>query len=76
MNRVVDILATHEKKVTFLLWNPDGNKLATAADDENLNIWNFFALPKRYQQINNKQINLKKESVAFPNRMDSFLKLK
>lgn len=49
MSRVVDTLSVHEKSVFFLMWNPDGTQLATAGDDETLNIWNFFAYPnKRY----------------------------
>lgn len=43
MSRVVDTLSVHEKSVYFLMWNPDGTQLATAGDDETLNIWNFFA---------------------------------
>lgn len=42
MSRVVDTLSMHEKSVYFLMWNPDGTQLATAGDDETLNIWNFF----------------------------------
>lgn len=47
MSRVVDTLSVHESSVYFLMWNPDGTQLATAGDDETLNIWNFFAYPNR-----------------------------
>lgn len=47
MSRVVDTLSVHEKSVYFLLWDPDGTQLATAGDDETLNIWNFFAYPNK-----------------------------
>lgn len=43
MSRIVDTLTIHEKAVFFLMWNPDGMQLATAGDDQTLNIWNFFA---------------------------------
>lgn len=47
MSSVVDRLSVHEKSVYFLMWDPEGTQLATAGDDETLNIWNFFAYPNR-----------------------------
>lgn len=52
MSRIVDTLTVHEKGVFFLMWNPDGMQLATAGDDETLNIWNFFSCnPKQNKNI-------------------------
>lgn len=47
MSRIVDSLTVHVKGVYFLMWNPDGMQLATAGDDETLNIWNFFSFTNR-----------------------------
>lgn len=47
MNRVVDNLTAHTRTVNFLLWNPNGTHIATAGNDETLNIWDFFGMSQR-----------------------------
>lgn len=47
MNRVVDNLSAHINTVNFLLWSPNGTHIATAGNDETLNIWNFFGMSQR-----------------------------
>lgn len=42
MNRIVDNLSAHENAVHFLLWDSTGTRIATAGQDESLNIWHFF----------------------------------
>lgn len=42
MDRVVDNLTAHSSCVHHLMWSPNGTHIATAGDDETLNIWNFF----------------------------------
>lgn len=58
MNRVVDHLSAHTNSVKFLLWSPDGSYLATAGDDEALNIWNFFG--KSHRKLNELSERMKK----------------
>ncbi|KAH8263242.1 hypothetical protein KR044_006441, partial [Drosophila immigrans] len=41
-NRVVDIMGYKEGGMIFLMWSPDGTKIATAGLDESLSIWNFL----------------------------------
>lgn len=43
MNRVVDVLVSHEDYVRCLIWSPDNTQLATIGNDDSLTIWNFFA---------------------------------
>ena len=38
----------------FLVWSPDGNKLATAGNDETLSIWNFITSFKKKSSDNKK----------------------
>ncbi|KAG4065287.1 hypothetical protein HA402_012729 [Bradysia odoriphaga] len=42
LDRVVDLLSIHDGCVKCLLWNADGSMLATAGNDNMLNVWNFF----------------------------------
>lgn len=42
MNRIVDNISAHQDAVYFILWDPTGTKVATAGQDESLNIWHFF----------------------------------
>uniref|UniRef100_A0A182Q7U8 WD repeat-containing protein 55 homolog n=1 Tax=Anopheles farauti TaxID=69004 RepID=A0A182Q7U8_9DIPT len=42
MDRVVDVMSNHEDIITYLLWSPDGQQLASIGYDETLTIWNFF----------------------------------
>lgn len=42
MNRIVDNISAHHDAVHYILWDPTGTKVATAGQDESLNIWNFF----------------------------------
>ncbi|CAD7081238.1 unnamed protein product [Hermetia illucens] len=44
LDRIVDVLKSHDDTVCFMIWNPNGMQLATACDDDALYIWNFFAL--------------------------------
>ncbi|XP_054731686.1 protein cortex isoform X2 [Anastrepha obliqua] len=41
LNRVVDLLYIHESGARFVVWSPDGTRLATSGNDETLTIWNF-----------------------------------
>ncbi|XP_060645071.1 protein cortex [Drosophila nasuta] len=41
-NRVVDIMGYKEGGMVFMMWSPDGTKIATAGLDESLSIWNFL----------------------------------
>lgn len=41
LNRVVDLLSIPESGVRFVVWSPDGTRLATSGNDETLTIWNF-----------------------------------
>nr|XP_014099015.2 protein cortex-like [Bactrocera oleae]XP_036227398.1 protein cortex-like [Bactrocera oleae] len=41
LNRVVDLLCIPESGVRFVVWSPDGTRLATSGNDETLTIWNF-----------------------------------
>uniref|UniRef100_A0A0K8VDK2 Protein cortex n=2 Tax=Bactrocera latifrons TaxID=174628 RepID=A0A0K8VDK2_BACLA len=43
LNRVVDLLCIPESGVRFVVWSPDGTRLATSGNDETLTIWNFCA---------------------------------
>uniref|UniRef100_A0A1Q3EVD3 Putative anaphase promoting complex cdc20 cdh1 and ama1 subunit n=1 Tax=Culex tarsalis TaxID=7177 RepID=A0A1Q3EVD3_CULTA len=45
MDRVVDVMVSHEDVVGHLFWSPDGRQLASAGYDEALTIWNFFGTP-------------------------------
>lgn len=45
MDRVVDVMVSHEDVVGHLFWSPDGRQLASAGFDEALTIWNFFGTP-------------------------------
>lgn len=42
MNRIVDNISAHQDAVYYILWDPTGTKVATAGQDESLNIWHFF----------------------------------
>lgn len=42
MNRIVDNISAHQDAVYYVLWDPTGTKIATAGQDESLNIWHFF----------------------------------
>lgn len=42
MNRIVDNVSAHQGAVHYILWDPTGTKVATAGQDESLNIWHFF----------------------------------
>ncbi|XP_037025432.1 protein cortex [Bradysia coprophila] len=46
LDRVVDLLSIHDGCVKCLLWNADGSMLATAGNDNMLNVWNFFGHSK------------------------------
>uniref|UniRef100_W8BYQ2 Protein cortex n=2 Tax=Ceratitis capitata TaxID=7213 RepID=W8BYQ2_CERCA len=41
LNRVVDLLNIPESGARFVVWSPDGTRLATSGNDETLTIWNF-----------------------------------
>ncbi|GLH06339.1 Protein cortex [Gryllus bimaculatus] len=43
LNKVVDkFMLGYQTQVMYLLWSPDGKKIATASTDETLRIWNFI----------------------------------
>ncbi|XP_067643670.1 protein cortex isoform X3 [Eurosta solidaginis] len=41
LNRVVDLINIPVSGARFVVWSPDGTKLATCGNDETLTIWNF-----------------------------------
>ncbi|XP_067643669.1 protein cortex isoform X2 [Eurosta solidaginis] len=41
LNRVVDLINIPGSGARFVVWSPDGTKLATCGNDETLTIWNF-----------------------------------
>ncbi|XP_055323838.1 protein cortex isoform X1 [Sitodiplosis mosellana] len=47
MNRIVDNISAHQDSVYYILWDPTGTKVATAGQDESLNIWHFFGKSQR-----------------------------
>lgn len=47
MNRIVDNISAHQGPVHFLLWDKSGTRIASAGQDESMNIWNFFGCSKR-----------------------------
>ncbi|XP_030377003.1 protein cortex isoform X2 [Scaptodrosophila lebanonensis] len=42
LNHVVDIIENKDRGAIFMMWSPDGKRLATAALDESFSIWNFY----------------------------------
>jgi cell division cycle 20, cofactor of APC complex len=60
MDRVVDLLKSHEDIVYYMLWSPDGKKLATVGNDESLVLWNFFGNSKRLHKRNKRPERPKK----------------
>lgn len=77
MSRIVDTLTVHEKGVFFLMWNPDGMQLATAGDDETLNIWNFFSFTNQKLDKDGRKIQITKPTKRLKyekfSLIDSFL---
>lgn len=70
MNRIVDNISSHQSAVHFLLWDKSGTRIASAGQDESMNIWNFFGRSKR------KEHELKKKRVvAEPRKKYSCLDL-
>ncbi|KAJ6646322.1 Protein cortex [Pseudolycoriella hygida] len=66
LDRVVDLLNIHDDCVKLLLWNSDGSMLATAGDDNMLNIWNFFGHLDEPGKSNTK-FNYPKSKLALGN---------
>lgn len=66
MNRVVDNLSAHVNSVSYLLWDPNGTHIATAGNDETLNIWNFFGMSQRKAN----ELMLKKENGLSRSKFD------
>lgn len=56
-SNVIDELNYHEASVCHLLWNYDGTKLATAGEDENLGIWEFFGKKDKVHKEEDKEPN-------------------
>ncbi|XP_034474803.1 protein cortex isoform X2 [Drosophila innubila] len=55
LNRVVDILGHQEGNLFFMMWSPDGSKLAGAGLDESFSIWNFYPKDKIDAKANKKK---------------------
>ncbi|KAH8411925.1 hypothetical protein KR222_002516, partial [Zaprionus bogoriensis] len=56
-NRIVDILGNRERGSVFMMWSPDGTKLATAGLDESFSVWEFFSkhhLESKVRKIKSK----------------------
>lgn len=47
LNRVVDLMSHQDRGTLFLMWNPDGTKIATGGLDDTFSLWNFFPTYKR-----------------------------
>lgn len=70
MNRIVDNISAHQSAVHYLLWDRSGTRIATAGQDESMNIWNFFGRSRR------KEYELKKKrAVVKPRSKPSCLDL-
>jgi WD40 repeat protein len=65
MDRVVDLLKSHEDIVYFMLWSPDGKKLATVGNDESLVLWNFFGNSERLNHKVKKSKMRKNDPISF-----------
>ncbi|XP_045477741.1 cell division cycle 20.4, cofactor of APC complex isoform X2 [Harmonia axyridis] len=46
LNTVVDDMNFHSTRLSYLLWDKSGKRLASLGPDENLAIWNFFGKEK------------------------------
>ncbi|XP_030556729.1 protein cortex [Drosophila novamexicana] len=61
LNRVVDILTHQDRGALFMMWSPDGTKLAAAGLDESFSVWEFYpsdkldALEKKEERKNTKR---------------------
>ncbi|KAM8716344.1 hypothetical protein ACLKA7_003253 [Drosophila subpalustris] len=62
LNRVVDIVGHQERNLFFMMWSPDGSKLAAAGLDESFSIWNFYPKDKIDVKAKNKSCDVKKRS--------------
>ncbi|TMW47318.1 hypothetical protein DOY81_007598, partial [Sarcophaga bullata] len=46
LDRMVDILRIPDGGARFLMWSPDGTRVATTGNDETLTMWNFYSAKK------------------------------
>ncbi|EDW77421.1 uncharacterized protein Dwil_GK18096 [Drosophila willistoni] len=64
LNRVVDIVGFCDRGALYLMWSPDGTKLATGGVDESFSVWNFYpshhTSNSKKQEIDQKTQKLKK----------------
>ncbi|XP_037935705.1 protein cortex isoform X2 [Teleopsis dalmanni] len=57
LDRLVDVIRIPENGARFVMWSPDGSRLATCGDDETLTIWNFC--PDYKHKLECKKYNYK-----------------
>lgn len=69
MNRIVDNLSAHQGPVHFLLWDKTGTRIASAGQDESMNIWNFFGRSKR-RECELKQCIISPSRQKKPSQLD------
>ncbi|KAM7356004.1 cdc20/fizzy protein cortex isoform 2-T2 [Cochliomyia hominivorax] len=43
LDKIVDILKIPDGGARFLVWSPDGTRVATTGNDETLTLWNFYS---------------------------------
>lgn len=77
LDRVVDMLKVADGGARFLMWSPDGTRVATINNDEDLSFWNFFSVrkPKYFKVLNGTKEDKSVESKFGPQfRKWNFLK--
>lgn len=74
MNRIVDNISAHQDAVYYILWDPTGTKVATAGQDESLNIWHFFGKSqKKADELKRVHNNIKVPKHSKLNLDNSFM---
>ncbi|KNC24701.1 Protein cortex [Lucilia cuprina] len=77
LDRIVDILKIPDGGARFLMWSPDGTKVATTGNDETLTLWNFYSAKKNkyFKKLNGQKDNSSMES-KFGNQFKKWCYLK
>lgn len=77
LDRIVDILKIPDGGARFLMWSPDGTRVATTGNDESLTLWNFYSdkKSKYFRKINGSKDKSSMES-KFGNQFRKWCYLK